>query len=736
MKLKIVFVFLTFLLCSLGTGLTFAQDLKISAVVIDSKSEDPLTGANVFLPKSTIGTTTDKEGYFLLTIPEKYFTDSLVINYLGYEELRIPVRHIPDRKVFKLNPLILDSEKAITVYADKLDLARKELPHFAHVLNVEEIERYGTSEISDLFKSDPSIRIEGNDLDGRFIQIRGSDANEVNVYVDGILLNSLGYNNAADISVISPDNIEKLEVLKGSNLVLLGSGAFGGVVNITTRKKAEQEYTLKLKYGSFLSRLIAANLNIPLNKHLFIYYFGNLGTFSPEIEYFPSERFDEKTQTSSIKTIRQNHHLSLNYFTETGQYSAKVMGYLLDYDKPGWVNLRKNISVAGLYKGEISSLKDFDINLNYLYGDDEVNRESPGYADFLSLFKTQRLNIRLAKNFSTKPDAFPTYGFQFLTEYFHDEVFTKSELQDQTRKSTLYDASLYDNRASLGGVISIGDKIDSLSQISWKLYGGIRGEFLASNKNYKISTYGFQINIKKANWTLSPYLNYGENIKFPTLLDNAYLIDIHDVSIINNSLDPVRLQPELAKSREFGMDFQYNPSSSFYRNIEVQVAYFNNEVFNKLMKRPLENTVIETQLGQSTIRGYEALLKWNNIYSDWTIVAGYGSFDVSNQLVYAYKPDEKYSLQIDYHQPGGFYILALLYHEGKSTAWDYDDQNQYVIAEVPSFYDMDISVGYEFAMSKLTMKIFAAGYNVFDNAGYKFYNLKKRFLQIGFGIKY
>ena len=108
----------------------------------------------------------------------------------------------------------------------------------------------------------------------------------MNVYVDGIQINNLGNNNAADLSVISADNIEKLEILKGSNLVLLGSGAFGGVVNITTRNATKPEYGLKVKYGSWMSRLIAAHIIIPINDKLFFNYFGTLGAFSPEIEYY------------------------------------------------------------------------------------------------------------------------------------------------------------------------------------------------------------------------------------------------------------------------------------------------------------------------------------------------------------------------------------------------------------------------------------------------------------------
>jgi len=733
-KRSALYIFTWIALVSIGY--VHAQDQQFSGIVIDGKTTEPLSGANVYLESAKIGTTTDADGFFNLSVPVRVLNDSLIITYLGYAEYRRPLLDLATRTLIRLQPLILESDKSITIYAEKLDLARKELPHSATVLNLEEIERYGTSEISDLFKSDPSVRVVGNDLDGRFIEIRGSDANEVNVFVDGIQINQPGFNNAADMSVISPDNIAKLEILKGSNLVLLGSGAFGGVVNITTQHTTKPAYGLKVKMGSYLSRVASAQLDIPLSDHLFFNYFGILSSSVPEIEYYTSELYSDKTPATDVKTLRHNHHLTLNYLTGAGQYSAKVLGSFLDYEKPDWSNNRKNLLLAGAYQGDILSVRAFDINMDYHYGDDFIDRGEQGQAGFESNFLTQRFHMRLTKNFSTDPQASPDLNFQFLTEYFHDELVDKLDMKDAQRSSTLYEASVYDNRGSLGGVLSLGDKLDSLGQVNWKIFAGVRGEFLATGKNYKIASYGFQVNFLKDKWKFTPYLNYGENIKFPTLLDNAYIVDVVSVSINEAGLDASTLLPEIAKSKEFGFEFQLIPSSSFYQSLSLQFAYYDTEIANRIMKRPLEDTIIRTQLGINQTNGIEAMLKLYNVLRDWTLGFSYGSLNVSNPLLYAYKPDQKYSIQVDYRQMQGFYLSGLFYFEGKSLAWDYNKQNEFVTAEVAPFFDFDFSAGYQFDAGPVKLNLMLSGYNVLDNAGYKFYNLRKRFLQLGIGIKY
>jgi hypothetical protein len=117
----------------------FSQNQQVSAVVVDSKTGDPLGGANVYLKDTTIGTVTDADGFFKLIVPATARNDSLIITYLGYATYRLPLFELTSRTVIKLQPLILESDKGITVYADKLDLVRKELPHTATVLNLEEI---------------------------------------------------------------------------------------------------------------------------------------------------------------------------------------------------------------------------------------------------------------------------------------------------------------------------------------------------------------------------------------------------------------------------------------------------------------------------------------------------------------------------------------------------------------------------------------------------------------------
>jgi outer membrane cobalamin receptor len=726
---KVIFLILLSSLC-------FGQTEKYLGIVSNSKSNLPLKGANVFLKNYTIGTITDNDGFFSLGIPIEAQNDTLVVTYLGFVDYMKPIDKLPLELSIYLNPKILSLEEEIIIYGDKIDLARKEIPHTSQTITAKEISNYGSTEISDLFKIDPSIQVEGNELDGKRIQIRGSDADEVNVYIDGILLNSIGFENEADLSAIPTENIQKIEILKGANLMLLGNGAFGGVVNITSKRKLYSEYSTKIKFGSSKSKYLSADINLPLKEKLYFNYFGMWNEILPEIEFYESERFSDKTEGQSISLTKQNHHIGLNYFTETGQLTTKLIGYFFDYSKADWTDTRNNLLLASSFKGDLFGLTEMDISLNYTNNSNKIKRGVSLSQFFINEYKTQRLNLRGAKNFNLKNDDNFYLDFQLLSEYYHDEAASDNIFENHGNRSDLYHSYLYDNRASIAGVVSFGDLSDSSSIFSWKGFTGIRGDFLSSGSNFKTNNFGLQFDISKKQWKLSPFLSYGENVKFPTLLEQAYVKDLVDLSIGNTGESNVNLKPEYVAASEIGIKFIYEPLASFYNRLTINTAFFSNRIFNKLIERPIQNIIIKNQIGENTINGFESSIVLHEVLSNFNLSLGYLGLDISNPLIYTYKPEVKFNFRMNYQSLSGIYFNSTYFYEGHSTALYYDDYNIIQEETISPFFDVDLSLGYRFKINKVKLNLQIAGYNILDNSSYKFYYLKKRFVQGSVGITY
>jgi len=83
----------------------------------------------------------------------------------------------------------------------------------------------------------------GNGLDEAF-GLRGfSEGNEAIFLVDGVRMNEVDSSTSMLLPLLRMDNIESVEIARGSSSAIYGSGAFSGVVNITTRKPSEKPFT-------------------------------------------------------------------------------------------------------------------------------------------------------------------------------------------------------------------------------------------------------------------------------------------------------------------------------------------------------------------------------------------------------------------------------------------------------------------------------------------------------------
>jgi len=719
-------IILTSFLCLILIGNIPAQ---ITGRVVDSETGKSLAGANIYLVKDKSGATADADGLFRIENHSTDEIDTLAVNYIGYLPYKIPLYLFTNNQTLKLLPDIIELGSDIKVLGERIDLAKQEVPHLKEMFEYEELQRQGNTEISDLFKQMPSVRVEGNDIDGRQIQIRGSDADEVKVYVDGILLNTAGGGNAADLSAVASESIERLEVLKGANLLLLGNGAFGGVVNISTRRNPGKEYYIGVKSGDFRSRYFIGRMDYPITGSFHFNYMGQYSQMSPGIEYFPGERYNAKSKNDHIKSTKQNHNLNFRWFNPENQIDAKAYFYKFDYNKPNWQNNRLNYMTALALRGRILGIKDVGIFANAFFNDDQVVRRREGSGRYITDYNSNNLNLRVTKKYEYYP-----FELQFSGEYLHEELEQDSHLKEVEGDQSFYKAFLWDNRGSGAAVVSLSDTTDETAGVSWKTFAGIRYDILASGKSDITRAFGLQMNLAKKDINSNIHLSYGKNVKYPTLVENAYINDFIDFS----SPDSLRtkLNPEFVTSVELGGDLEFKNISDNYQKLVLKAALFRSHIENKLLRQPFNEAVIQAQNGESVTTGIELSLRFHRVWGLGDISFGGNYIDISNPLLYAYKPENSLNLKFDHYSSSGFYFNFTFFHEGQSYAWYYDQNNEIVSDRINPFLDMDLTAGYKLVLNKLEMNFKFSGNNVFDSSGYKYYYLKKRYLQFALSIKY
>ena len=157
------------------------------------------------------------------------------------------------------------ADDAVVVTATRTEQQLSEVGQTISVIDAEAIRRRQTDTVVDLLRNLPGVTFTRNGGIGTTtsIYIRGAESDQTVALIDGVKLNDPsspgGGFNFGNLLV---GNIGRIEVLRGSQSVLWGSQAIGGVVNITT---AEPSDTLvangRAEYGWHDTRELVGNLS-------------------------------------------------------------------------------------------------------------------------------------------------------------------------------------------------------------------------------------------------------------------------------------------------------------------------------------------------------------------------------------------------------------------------------------------------------------------------------------------
>ncbi|RMF57058.1 MAG: TonB-dependent receptor, partial [Calditrichaeota bacterium] len=215
----------------------FGQSGKISGIVRDKTTGEPLPGVNVVVQGTFLGASTDVDGFFvILNVPPGEYT--LSFSYIGYQPVDLQnVRVVSDltkRVEVELEPTTIELDSAIVVVAEK-PFFEASATNTVRVLDTEEIERVPIKGVSSIVSINAGVVVEdgsGGQTDNATINVRGGRGNETLFVIDGVPFNDLIFGTPS--GTIPDAAIEQVSSQLGGFSAKYGS-AQSAVVNITTR---------------------------------------------------------------------------------------------------------------------------------------------------------------------------------------------------------------------------------------------------------------------------------------------------------------------------------------------------------------------------------------------------------------------------------------------------------------------------------------------------------------------
>lgn len=715
---------------------SFSQTITVSGTVRDANTYREIRDVNVYVKGTQKGTGTDFAGRFELRVAESAITAVLVFRHVAYELREILLDSAKTMRHIALQPRVI-SLKGIEIQEQGgrgLEI-EKDLPQVTSLIEAKSFEIRGYVDAGDLLRTDHSVQVEENLSGKKTVAIRGGNPDEVVVLYNGIKLNS-AFDNVFDLSLIDLEDVERFEIIKGSNTALYGPEAFSGVINIVP--KVQQDYMLRFqqRLGTYRS----GNWGLHFHQRLKRLY----GSYSLKRGGTIRNISDAANANGVLENTSLHHTANLGYHfsTQPDGSPANTLGAMYIYSTLDHDNSFDNKSLSNFnhlgslkYTGDLPKLKDLDLSVSLRRLDEQqfpsLSRELPQrriddraiYVDAEKRLKIRRSELVLAYQFQQAKldfvDIITTRTPQLRT------VETAGELQRRHHGLVAIAQFRGDAGSDFFQTIDVDasfrhDRVEDEQDLRTRqtnLPGSPSEIFKQNAWQETLLKVAMKISGYREDLAFTGYLSFGKNAKFPTLFQQ--------ISAPDFATDPANrpgLDPEKNRSVEIGVEItrDIRGESALY-GWQTSANYFQNYYDNKfrMFAVPDDPRTFYDNVQNARISGVEGKYSLFLLRKKVSLSLGLSRYFISEKAAFPFKADSKFTLTLNVDH-AGYSFQAHWFKEGEQVGWlrqRLPGTPLFRFAEIPieGHANLDLHLGKEFELGKLKLCANASGRNLLND---------------------
>lgn len=231
--------------------------ITVKGIVYDENGK-PLPGASVIIVGTTFGVGTNSNGEFIIAMDEKG-KQLLRVSFVGYKSQEISTSEVENMgKKVEIRLMPADNMlNEVVVTGNVLEKPLKEVPVLTRIITHKDIQVVNPLNVETLLQYQlPGLQIGYNSMSQQpEIKYQGVDGEYMLFLIDGERISGEGTDHNVDFSRFNVDDIDRIEVIRGSQSTIYGSNALGGVINIIT-KNANRPFTgnVNMRYAGINGR--------------------------------------------------------------------------------------------------------------------------------------------------------------------------------------------------------------------------------------------------------------------------------------------------------------------------------------------------------------------------------------------------------------------------------------------------------------------------------------------------
>ena len=457
-------------------------------------------------------------------------------------------------------------------YPNKTSLTGKVIT----VIDRQQLEQSGAKDLSQILAEQAGIYIGGansNPGKDKSVYLRGARIDHTLITIDGVpVYDASGIGGNFDVRNLSVDNIERIEILKGSQSTLYGSDAIAGVINIITKKGGSKKINGSgiVSYGSnesfhFSPAISGKNEKIDYNVGYSFFNTKGINEAASNSTNADKDGFKQNSINASLgiqptSTIRIQPYI--RYTKLKGDLDQGAFTDEVDYtytQKSLQAGVRNEVSAG---KTKLNLLYNYNY-INRLYIDDSTKSRNgfdiysrgsyKGREHFIDAYATtsfcNELKLIAGADFrqsSSDQDFFSVGYYGPYNSHYAKDSLTQNQL-------ALYAALNYNNRNGFN--IEVGNRINIHSEYGSHDVWNINPSWLVNNK-------------------LKLFANFSSAYRTPSLYQ------------LFSEYGNKKLKPEAAVTYEGGVQYyafdkKMNARATFFkRNVDdVIFFYYNSSAF-------------------------------------------------------------------------------------------------------------------------------------------------------------
>jgi len=430
----------------------------------------------------------------------------------------------------------------VVITATKFPKSASETGKVLTVIDETVLERSAGKDLSQLLNEQVGLVINGansNPGKDKGVYLRGAKSEYTLFLLDGVPLNDAsGPGGAFDPRLLSLDQLERIEILKGSQSTLYGSDAIAGVINLITKKSNQERVAgnVSISYGSYDQLKTTANVS------------------------------------GSMDWL--NYNIGASHLEATGISEAEDINSAGGFDRDGY---KQNAFNAGL---GINATPNLTVSPFFRYNEFDGDFDGGSFADDNSTYKSKLINPGVRSQWKLKNGAVNFLYGHNRTDREYDGPFGPSTFRGRFDNADLFfNHDLTRQLQLLGGVnyqhLKLVDATLPVANPDADLVSPYLSLFVRSSQSFTMELGGRYNNHSKygSNATYSFNPSYTFNKKIKVFINQSAGFKAPTLSQLYGAFGAnENLKPEKSMSTEAGIQAYVNTKT------DVRLTVFKRKV--------------------------------------------------------------------------------------------------------------------------------------------------------------